>query len=267
MSISNGNRLEWAYRAVSVDHYGALGDHPKIQELGRCDKDIYEKAEKGLALIHKMGYDISTTRHTSESKRSGNEPKSDLLIDGMGVSIKMPGVIQLSSAEGGTTSRQINLVLDEMESEGMSVDRFRETSAIIKNTPTKMIDGTKQLNIDKVRSRKPKIYEQMVANGKVRPEYDASLWDAHNKQELKERICELFDNRTFQNKFVEELLTGKRIYENDNSKIATHISTPEGFDEINQKYIEKIATKVKPDVRKKSRAGVSSVTFRFDLKL
>ncbi len=270
---TRGKMFEWALRAVSVDKYGAPQPsgmaRKRTDEYGRQDMEIYEKAVKAMQYVAVKRLDVSTTRHIDETDVKGYpEPKADLIIDGVGVSVKLDGQIQLSSAIGATTAKQMHLVINALETRDIPSKRIRSLRKIanmVGKTPTKMLDSTKPVNVKKAATRRPKLFEELTRNGAVIPKYDYNQWVINSKSNTKAAIATMYQDVDFAKEFTKELLTGSRLYKDEPRKSATYILTPNEYTSIDNSYINKVVKIVKTDVRAKSRAGVSEVTFRFDM--
>lgn len=206
---------------------------------------------------------LSTAYHSDELEIYGNpEPKTDILFGEnheYKVSVKMPGAIQLSSAEGKTTAQMFNLVLNEY---GRKTEDIVDVIDKIEKMPTKMLT---QRNMGKARARVYNKYIQLVTeDGNINPKYNWDIYRDNNKLYILETLRKYIErNPDFMHIFVHEALTGYRLFHNSNAT-ANWILTPNYFVEITDKYIENILPKLKMDLRAKSRDGITSATFRVD---
>jgi len=105
------------------------------------------------------------------------------------------------------------------------------------------------------------------SKGKIKDDKNYTNWVAQNKPEL---IKELFDYLESDPHFlyclIEETLTGKNYFGSNNDATSNYMLSPTTFGKIDKAYINKMVKKTKIDIRAKSRDGISSVAFRFDVR-
>lgn len=103
--------------------------------------------------------------------------------------------------------------------------------------------------------------------GKIKEDKNYTKWISENKPTL---IKELFDylesDPAFLYCLIEETLTGKNYFGSDADATANYMLSPSKFGEIDDNYIKQMVKKTKIDIRAKSRDGISSVAFRFDVR-
>lgn len=191
-----------------------------------------------------------------KGKGLGREVKADFWIDECGVSVKLNGTIQLSSAEGKGTAKAFRLCYNNIcsklsEAEGALIE---ELIRIVEDIPTKMVSAA---NRAKAQQRKPKI-------AAVATDYD--VWSHDVKPQINKLMLHVFENiPQFKLAVVEEMLTGRLQFANTIG-VADYILTPDYFGYIDKNYVQKITDCVKIDLRAKSRAGITSGVVRFDAK-
>ena len=226
--------------------------------------------------------DITELYHSDELRIEGNpEPKTDILTkDGKyKFSVKMNGDVQLSSSEGRGSAKLFEVARDslirELGLEGrISVEDINKLIAFFKNSfPTKMLEKG---NIKKALSRKPDIARPMLdfspksAHDKgpyILEEYDWTKWKEIHRKPLKEWIEAIFDkNPEYAKEVVKTSLTGEGLF-SDTLSVSNFMLTPDKIKVIDKDYIEGVYDKIKFDVRAKSRAGITSVVLRLDLKM
>ena len=69
----------------------------------------------------------------------------------------------------------------------------------------------------------------------------------------------------FKYRLIEEALTGKRAFGADDLATADYIMTPSYYGPLNRAYVMKTMQVTKIQVRAKSRSGITSAAFRFDV--
>ncbi len=190
-------------------------------------------------------------------KGLGREIKADFWIvtdsgQHLGVSVKMEGAVQLSSAEGARTASIFEQVADSLDaSRARLLRRIVEPISLL---PRNMIA---EKNRQKAFSRKPHLVESAL---------DYDKWKEQDRPRINAMVDEVFQDRTIREAVVEEMLTGRKQFAGTVG-VAEYILTPKYFKYIDKKYVQSIAECVKIDVRGKSRAGISSGVVRFDSKI
>ena len=93
------------------------------------------------------------------------------------------------------------------------------------------------------------------------------IWIANHKPKLIKDLYEyLKKDPVFLQCLIGETLTGGNYFKNNKQAIATHMLSPTTFVEMDAKYAAAMVKKTKIDIRAKSRDGISSISFRFDVK-
>ena len=187
-----------------------------------------------------------------KGKGLGREVKADLWIAGQGVSVKMEGSVQLSSAEGKRTADILTKVSSQL-----SKRRSKKMKPLIEQIakiPRIMVSSD---NREKAMRRKPHLVPDAG-------DYDA--WKENDRAGITKGLRELFKDSKIKEAVVEEMLTG-RLQFAKTVGIADYILTPKYCQYIDKKYVQKVAQNTKTSVRGKSRAGISSGVVRFDTKI
>lgn len=275
MAQGRGVQLEWAIVYESLTRAGVpfteiqnrMQKNPNLKSytgvIGTQAKqcvDLVEKADSSL---------LANAYHSDELNIAGDpEPKTDVVFKKNGrnairCSVKMKGPIQLSSAEGPSTAKAMAETAANCPGQ-----RGKNLSSLIQKiseTPTKLLT---ERNLPKARERKPNIVKDLVdARGKIKDDKNYTKWISENKPTL---IKELFDylesDPDFLYCLIEETLTGKNYFGENADATANYMLSPTKFGKIDDAYIKQMVRKTKIDIRAKSRDGISSVAFRFDVR-
>ena len=175
----------------------------------------------------------------------------------------MKGAIQLSSAEGPSTAKA--MAATAAQCPGQRGKNLESLINKIASTPTKLLT---EKNIPKARERKPNIVKDLLdSRGKIKDDKNYTNWVKNNKPTL---IKELFDYLESDPHFlyclIEETLTGKNYFGANDDATSNYMLSPNKFGKIDRSYINQMVKKTKIDIRAKSRDGISSVAFRFDVR-
>ena len=273
-SAGKGVQLEWAIVYWSLKTAGKeqeledrIKKSPELLNYG--NGPMREAAISAVNVAKAAGAPIADAYHSDEKNISGNpEPKTDLLFGDHRVSVKMEGGIQLSSAEGRTTASMFRTVMEELLSdsdfqEDLQQDILEGIIERIEGTPTKMIDPK---NLSKAMLKKPKQAMAMLLDGQLLDENNWKVWEAKNKQSIiNDMVSYLENNAEFKFRLIEEAMTGKRAFGAESLATADYIMTPSYYGPIDKNYIIKTMRATKIQVRAKSRSGITSAAFRFDV--
>lgn len=275
MAQGRGVQLEWAIVYESLVRAGVPFTEienrmQKYPNLKSYTGDVGSQAKKCVDLVEKSDPSLlAHAYHSDELNIAGDpEPKTDVVFKKNGrnavrCSVKMKGAIQLSSAEGPNTAKAMAETAAACPGQ-----RGKNLSSLIKKisaTPTKLLT---ERNLPKARERKPNIVKDLVdAKGKIRDDKNYTKWISENKPKL---IKELFDylesDPAFLYCLIEEALTGKNYFGANADATANYMLSPSKFGKIDDAYIKQMVKKTKIDIRAKSRDGISSVAFRFDVR-
>ena len=275
MAQGRGVQLEWAIVFESLVRAGVpysdieerSKKHPNLKSysgpVGAQAKqcvDLVERSDPSL---------LAHAYHSDELNIAGDpEPKTDVVFKKNGrnsvrCSVKMKGPIQLSSAEGPSTAKA--MAATAAQCPGQRGKNLESLINKIASTPTKLLT---EKNLPKARERKPNIVKGLVdSRGKIKNDKNYTTWVAQNKPTL---IKELFDYLESDPHFlyclIEETLTGKNYFGKDDDATSNYMLSPSKFGKIDDAYIKQMVKKTKIDIRAKSRDGISSVAFRFDVR-
>lgn len=275
MAQGRGVQLEWAIVYESLVRAGV----PYSEIDARAKKHSNLKAYDGAvgaqakACVDKVEASnprlLSNAYHSDELGIEGDpEPKTDVVFkvgnqNAVRCSVKMKGPIQLSSAEGPSTARA--MAATAAMCPGQRGAGLAKLITDIAATPTKLLT---EKNLAKASERKPNIVKDLVDHtGAIRQDKNYKVWLARNKPQLiNDLFAYLESDPAFLYCLIEETLTGKNYFKNNKDAVATHMLSPSVFGPIDDAYIRKMVGKTKIDIRAKSRDGISSVAFRFDVR-
>ena len=275
MAQGRGVQLEWAIVFNSLVRAGVpytqiqerSKKHPNLKEY---TGDVNKQADQCVDLVEKHDSSLlAHAYHSDELNIAGDpEPKTDVVFQKSGrntirCSVKMKGPIQLSSAEGPSTAKAMAATAAQCPgTRGKNLEALIEK---ISSTPTKLLT---EKNLSKATQRKPNIVKDLVdAKGKIKDDKNYTNWVSRNKPTL---IRELFDylesDPDFLYCLIEETLTGKNYFGANADATSNYMLSPTKFGKIDRTYINQMVKKTKIDIRAKSRDGISSVAFRFDVR-
>ena len=275
MAQGRGVQLEWAIVYESLTRAGVpfteiqqrMQKYPNLKSYGGV---IGTQAKQCVDLVEKNNPSLlAYAYHSDELNIAGDpEPKTDVVFQENGrnsirCSVKMKGPIQLSSAEGPSTAKA--MAETAAQCPGMRGKNLSSLIDKIAKTPTKLLT---ERNLPKARERKPNIVKDLVdSKGKIKDDKNYTKWISENKPTL---IKELFDylesDPDFLYCLIEETLTGKNYFGKDSDATANYMLSPNKFGKIDDAYVRQMVKKTKIDIRAKSRDGISSVAFRFDVR-
>jgi len=275
MAQGRGVQLEWAIVYESLTRAGVPFTEIQKRMVKHSNLKVYTgiigtQAKQCVDLVERSDPSLlAYAYHSDELNIAGDpEPKTDVVFKKNGrnsvrCSVKMKGPIQLSSAEGPSTAKAMEETAAQCPGQ-----RGKNLSFLIKKiseTPTKLLT---ERNLAKARERKPNIVKDLVdARGKIKDDKNYTKWISDNKPTL---IKELFDYLESDSDFlyclIEETLTGKNYFGANADATANYMLSPNKFGKIDDAYIKQMVRKTKIDIRAKSRDGISSVAFRFDVR-
>jgi len=208
-------------------------------------------------LIEKFSNAKIVHRDEIKLKGLGREVKADFWMvieteQWIGISVKMDGQVQLSSAEGKKTAEIFDQVSKSLQPEQRT--QLQRLIEPIRTLPRTMVA---EKNRPKAKSRKPHLISEAL-------NYD--VWKEQSRPEINTQVREVFQDRQIREAVVEEMLTGRKQFAGTVG-VAEYILTPKYFKYVSKKYVQSISEYVKIDVRGKSRAGISSGVVRFDSKI
>ena len=196
------------------------------------------------------------------------EPKTDIILKiGSTVyktSVKMAGPVQLASGQGESSA----ILFESAAKMTSNANKSKVLKSIItelKTMPTKLLSEQNKKRI--LTESNPKIINEFIKGGKIIKDKSYELWMQSNKEILMKSMLEYMDkDPEFFNALLYESLTGESSLAKYRGASADRIISPNGFYKINAAYVASIKSKVKFDIRGKSRGGISSIAFRIDLR-
>lgn len=277
--IGSGVELEWSIVYHSLLESGMkLANikkrNPKLQPYGG---QIKAQAQAAVQQIKKkFGRDadkvLASAMHSDEMNMNlpagVPEPKTDVAFKHNGkmlkCSVKMRGPIQLSSAEGRSTATMIERVANNSKLSSVAKQEIKKIIEDVRDTPTRLLSES---NLARLKKERPELVGEFLSGKSIRKDKNYSLWLEKNKPELLGSLLHFLEtNEAFKISLVGEAMSGELVFGTNSLATATHILTADKFAEINDAYIRSVSSKVKIDARAKSRGGITSVAFRFDVK-
>lgn len=195
------------------------------------------------------------------------EPKTDIVIIASGkkyfVSVKMAGGIQLASGQGASTAEMFEAAAKQINSRDSKV--LQSIIKALKDMPTRLLS---QENLSRIKQEgNKKIIEEFIKGGKIVQDKSYEYWMENNKPKLIASLLKYVkENDKFFDAMVREALTGENTLKNFKGAVANSIVSPSGFYVINDAYVNKLKSKIKMDIRGKSRGGISGIAFRIETK-
>jgi hypothetical protein len=275
MAQGRGVQLEWAIVYESLVRGGVPFTEiqkrmQKHSNLKSYTGDVGAQAKKCVDLVEASDASLlAHAYHSDELNIAGDpEPKTDVVFQKNGAnavrcSVKMKGPIQLSSAEGPSTAKAMAATAAQCPGQrGKKLSKLIEQIAA---TPTKLLT---EKNLPKARERKPNIVKDLVdSSGNIKQDKNYKVWLANNKPKLINDLFEYLESDPhFLYCLIEETLTGKNYFGVNADATSNYMLSPTKFGKIDKAYINQMVKKTKIDIRAKSRDGISSVAFRFDVR-
>jgi len=277
--IGSGVELEWsivfhALVASGVTPTAARKRNPKIQPYGGPIASQAKSAVEQIQAAYgaKARKVLSTVKHSDELAmnlpQGVPEPKTDVaFMDGakpIKCSVKMRGPIQLSSAEGRSTATMIERVVDSLSLNGTAKGEIKGIVKDIRDTPTRLLSES---NLSRIKKERPELLDEFLSGKSIRRDKNYSIWLKENKPALLGALLNFLEkNEGFKTALIGEAMSGELVFGKRSLASATHILTADKFAAITDSYIKSVSRGVKIDARAKSRGGITSVAFRFDVK-
>lgn len=259
MAASEGVDLEWAIVEL------ARGD--KLTR--KYSKKILEQAKKAVAKIDAKITKPYKIFHSDELKISAKpEPKTDIVIKKgskqYNISVKMEGGIQLASGQGASTAELFRSVAASIRDKRQQ-KILNELITSLNGLPTRLLSQTNLQRI--LSSGNKKLIEEFLKNGKVKKDKSYEDWLQNKKPELMASLMDFVEkNQEFRIALILESMTGKNTLKPYKDAAANYVLSPKGFYPINEAYARNLSSKIKMDVRAKSRSGITSVAFRIETR-
>lgn len=272
MAIGGGVELEWSivYHSLLASGMTPAELKKRHAKLQPYSADIAKQAKDAVGKVMKFDKKLlKYAYHSDELNIVGNpEPKTDIVFKVPGktyaCSVKMRGPIQLASAEGKNTALMFERIVDTMTISGTEKANLKKIIADVKKVPTRLLSES---NIDRIKKEKPQIAKEFIKGRSILQDKSYEYWVENNKTKLLGSILKFLEkNDDFYFNLIDEALTGKRVFGKNNLATANWMITPDYFKPIDKNYVKFIIPKVKIDVRAKSRGGITSLAFRFDVR-
>lgn len=264
MAASEGVDLEWAIVEL------ARGDKPSRKYSAR----ILQQAKQSVSHIKgKLGNKIKIY-HSDEnvpgigSIYANPEPKTDIVIFSGAkkyfVSVKMEGGIQLASGQGASTAALFEAAADKIK-EPTKRKVLKQIINEVSTMPTKLLSED---NLSRIKNEgNKKVIDEFIKDGKIKRDKSLQEWMENKKPALMNAIMKFAEsNPEFHDAIIREALTGEKTLKQFKGAVANSVVSPAGFFIIDNGYVRKIRSKIKMDIRAKSRGGISSIAFRIETR-
>ena len=266
MAASEGVDLEWCI----IDKLGGNAGGKTFSNK------ILSQGEKCAANIRKFaGSKKLEAWHSDDSTNPfriaifGNpEPKTDIVLRIGGkvysVSVKMAGAVQLASGQGSSTADLFEAAASQIKN-GTKSKVLKSIITELRTMPTRLLSDSNKSRI--LSEASDKVIGEFIRNGKIIQDKSYDYWLKHNKVQLMEMLLQYVEkDKDFTKALLYEALTGKISLKKYKGAPADSMISPAGFYLIDDRYVEKIMSKVKFDIRGKSRSGITGIAFRIDLR-
>lgn len=276
-NLGGGVELEWSIVYYSLLKSG-MTDHQmqkRNEKIKPYSARISVQAESAVdQVVEKFGKGIlKTVKHSDEVQMNlpagVPEPKTDVVfMDGrtpVKCSVKMEGAVQLSSAEGTTTAKLLRSAVKGCKLSGTQKRELEKLIEDVEETPTKLLDPK---NIAKAKRERPGLIQEFLKNGVVKRDKNYELWKKNSRPRLVGSMLNFLENNPeIKESLIEQTLTGAGLFGKDSYATANYVLSPKKMVEINDRYISQLAGSIKIDARGKARKGVTSIAFRFDIRI
>ena len=260
-----------------VDLEFAIVDHLRMNiSTGKYSSKIEDQAKK--CAEHVLTFAKNKKVEAWHSDDSTNpfkvgiyakpEPKTDVVFK-IGntiytASVKMAGPVQLASGQGVSTADLFEAAAQHLNNKTKS----KVLESIINELrimPTRLLSESNKPRI--LSEGKQKLIDEFIKNGKVINDKNYDIWLKNNKPLLMSKLLDYVESdRDFKIALLYEAMTGEKTLAQYKGAVANSIISPKGFYQINDQYVNSIFSRVKFDIRGKSRGGITGVAFRIDLK-
>jgi hypothetical protein len=271
MAASEGVDLEFAI----VDRIQIKNN--KIKTFSRqYSTTILDQSEKCVEHIYKFAgskkvdawHSDDATNPFGVSISAKPEPKTDVVLKigtkVYSVSVKMAGGVQLASGQGASTA-------ELFESAAKKVPNATKSKVLLsiikelKTMPTRLLSESNKKRI--LDESSEKVVKEFIKGGKIIKDKSYEVWMKDNKELLMESLLKYIDSDPeFTKALLYEAMTGELSLAQYKGAVADSIISPKGFYIINDAYVNSVKSKVKFDVRGKSRSGITGLAFRIDLR-
>lgn len=271
MAASEGVDLEWCIVEKIQIKNGKLKQFTRpysskiLSQAEDCVEHVYRFAKQSSV---EAWHSDDRTNPFGVAISAKPEPKTDVVFKigntVYSTSIKMAGAVQLASGQGSSTAELFEAAAKHLSNkkEGKVLESIIKE---LKNMPTRLLSETNKQRILKEAS--PKVINEFLKDGKIIKDKSYEYWLANNKEMLMTSLLQYVEeDADFTTALLYEALTGELSLKQYRGAVADSILSPKGFYEIDGHYVDSIKSKVKFDIRGKSRSGITGVAFRIDLK-
>jgi hypothetical protein len=276
MALGTGVELEWAIVYHSLVRGGANPEEiknrnkraqGKIQPYASINDQAIKAVKEVEGVIGKSN--LKYCYHSDEY--SGGitgipEPKTDVVYDTKvklyKCSVKMEGAVQLASGQGKSTAQVFKLVAENVGS-GNIPKNLKTLISDLGGLPTRLASVS---NIQRIKSN-PKLAKEFIKGKSITRDKLYESWLENNKPAIMKSLMDYVQkDKEFAFALIKEAMTGDLLFKNNKLAAANYILTPNEFVPITDQYVRSKLSKIKLDIRAKSRSGVTSIAFRIDLK-
>lgn len=270
MAASEGVDLEWCIVEKIQIKNGKLVKFSRnystkiLRQADECVEHVYNFARNAKV---EAWHSDDRTNPFGVAISAKPEPKTDVVFKIGGkvysTSIKMAGAVQLASGQGSSTAELFEAASQHLPNKSKS----KVLESIVKelrNMPTRLLSESNKSRIQKEASAK--VINEFLKDGKIIKDKSYEYWLQNNKEMLMASLLKYVeDDDDFTTALLYEALTGELSLKQYKGAVADSILSPKGFYEIDGAYVNSIKSKVKFDIRGKSRSGITGVAFRIDL--
>jgi len=271
MAASEGVDLEWCIvekiqiRNNQLKSFTRNYSSTILKQADDCVDHVYKFANNGKV---EAWHSDDNTNPFGVAISANPEPKTDVVFKiknkVYSASVKMAGGVQLASGQGSSTAELFKAAASRVP----NAQKSRILKSIIeelKTMPTRLLSESNKARI--LEEGKPKVIQEFIKGNKIIQDKSYDYWLKNNKEVLMQGLLSYIQQDTdFLKSLVYESMTGEISLKQYKGAVADSIISPKGFYLINDAYVTSILTKVKFDVRGKSRGGITGVAFRIDLK-
>ena len=271
MAASEGVDLEWCI----VDKIRIASGEQKEYSRSYSSK-ILSQADKCVDHMIKFAGRVKLQAwHSDDNKNpfgvsisAKPEPKTDVVFKigntVYSASVKMAGPVQLASGQGGSTAELFRAAAHGLKNKSKS-KVLESIIAQIENMPTRLLSESNKGRI--LSEAKDHVIAEFIKGGKVMEDKSYDFWLKNHKAKLLPLLLQYIeDDKDFLKALLYEAVTGKESLKHYKGAVADSIISPKGFYIVDDQYISSIMSKVKFDIRGKSRSGITGVAFRIDMK-
>jgi hypothetical protein len=176
----------------------------------------------------------------------------------------MAGGVQLASGQGSSTAELFEAAAKQVPGASKSkvlLSIIKE----LKTMPTRLLSESNKKRI--LDEASEKVINEFIKGGKIIKDKSYEYWMTQNKELLMESLLKYINSdKEYATALLYEAMTGELSLAQYKGAVADSIISPKGFYIIDKKYVESVKSKVKFDVRGKSRSGITGLAFRIDLR-